>query len=56
MTLLLEEQKEAFKDALEALNEEGLLRDVVIIGSWAEYLYECAFPRIKPLKCRKKVV
>jgi len=45
MTLLLEEQKKAFTDALEALNEEGLLRYVVIIGSWAEYLYECAFPR-----------
>ncbi|MDN5336130.1 MAG: hypothetical protein PWR02_1156 [Synergistales bacterium] len=39
MTLLLEEQKKAFKDALEALNEEGMLRYVVIIGSWAEYLY-----------------
>jgi hypothetical protein len=44
MTLLLEEQKKAFTDALEALNEEGMLRYVVIIGSWAEYLYECAFP------------
>jgi hypothetical protein len=38
-------EKKAFTDALEALNEEGLLRYVVIIGSWAEYLYECAFPR-----------
>lgn len=30
MTLFLEEQKKAFTDALEALNEEGLLRYVVM--------------------------
>lgn len=38
------EQREAFRMALEALEETGLLGFILVIGSWAEYLYQVAFP------------
>lgn len=38
--MVSEEQKKAFDDVVEALAACDLLKAVVIIGSWAEYLYD----------------
>ena len=37
--LLTENQKEKFWQIIEILNRNGLLGNLIIIGSWAEYLY-----------------
>lgn len=36
-------QEKAFWDAIKAFNELGVLRHVMVIGSWAEYLYKGIF-------------
>lgn len=35
----MQKRKEIFWEFISILNENGLLRDLVIIGSWAEYIY-----------------
>ncbi len=48
-------QKESFRLALEALKETGLLSHVLVIGSWAEYLYQETDPEsgfVKHLQTR----
>lgn len=40
MSPVSEAQKESFRLALEALKETGLLPHILVIGSWAEYLYQ----------------
>ena len=44
MSPVSESQKESFRLALEALKETGLLPHVLVIGSWAEYLYQESDP------------
>ena len=39
-TLTMSEQEKAFWDVIEAFNQVGLLSHVMIIGSWAEYIYK----------------
>ena len=40
---MIPEQETAFWDAIEAFDEEGLLPYVILIGSWAEYVYSFYF-------------
>ena len=40
---MLKEQREAFWDALEVFEQEGLLPYVMLIGSWAEFIYQFYF-------------
>ncbi len=55
MSPVLEAQKESFRLALEALKETGLLPHVLVIGSWADYLYQETDPEsgfVKHLQTR----
>jgi len=40
---LVKEQKTAFWDIIEVFNKEGLLPYIMIIGSWAEFIYQNYF-------------
>ena len=39
----MNEQQSAFWDIIEVFNKEGLLPYVMLIGSWAEYIYQYYF-------------
>ena len=38
-----QEQEAAFRDTIQALDEVGILQHVMVIGSWAEYLFPVLF-------------
>jgi len=40
---MLKEQENAFWEAIDAFDKEGLLPYVMLIGSWAEYIYQFYF-------------
>lgn len=40
---MTKEQENAFWQTINAFDEIGLLRHVMIIGSWAEYFYSALF-------------
>lgn len=55
MSPVSEAQKGSFRLALEALHETGLLPFILVIGSWAEYLYQGINPQsgfVKHLQTR----
>lgn len=47
---LTKEQEDIFWDTMRVLNELDILENVVVMGSWAEYLYQDIFGKsYKPL-------
>ena len=49
---MIPEQETAFWDAIEAFDKEGLLPHVILIGSWAEYVYSFYFTtNFRPTLC-----